>query len=127
MNWHLADGLIIGIAIPAALFLFARAVYLKYRLMTACAPIPDPISDHGARLKEVLTIFLEQKKLFQDFQPGVMHAFIFWGFCVLSLRTVTMFGMAFAGCRETWPHHAILSTASAIPTQKAKKPGPGPK
>lgn len=97
MNWHLADGLIIGIAIPAALFLFARAVYLRYRLMLACAPAPDAIGDHGARLKEALSIFLGQKKLFQDFQPGVMHAFIFWGFCVLSLRTITMFGMAFAG------------------------------
>ncbi|MDO8805829.1 MAG: (Fe-S)-binding protein [Elusimicrobiota bacterium] len=97
MNWHLADGLIIGAAIPAALFLFARAVHLKYRLLQACAPVPDPIGEHGTRLKEALTIFLEQKKLFQDFNPGVMHAFIFWGFLVLSLRTVTMFGMAFYG------------------------------
>lgn len=97
MIWHLADGLIIGAAIPLALFLFARAVYLRYRLMLACAPAPDTIDDHGARLKELLTIFLGQKKLFQDFLPGVMHAFIFWGFCVLGLRTVTMFAMAFAG------------------------------
>ncbi|MBU2573895.1 MAG: 4Fe-4S dicluster domain-containing protein [Elusimicrobia bacterium] len=97
MTWHPADGWIIGIAIPAALFFFARAVYLRYRLMLACAPAPDTIADHGARLKELLTIFLGQKKLFQDLLPGVMHAVIFWGFCVLSLRTITMFGMAFAG------------------------------
>lgn len=97
MNWHLADGLIVGVAIPAALALFARAIQQKYRLLKACAPAPDPVGDHGARLKELLTIFLGQKKLFQDLQPGVMHAVIFWGFCVLSLRTITMFGMAFAG------------------------------
>lgn len=97
MNWHLTHGLIVGAALPAALFFFSRAVLLRYRLLRACAPVPDPITEHGAHFKEVLTIYLEQKKLFQDFKPGVMHAFIFWGFLALSLRTVTMFGMAFAG------------------------------
>jgi len=97
MNWHITHGIILGAAIPATLFLFARAVQQKYRLLQACAPVPDPVGEHSTRLKEVLTIFLEQKKLFQDLKPGVMHAFIFWGFCILSLRTITMFGMAFYG------------------------------
>ncbi len=97
MQWHVADAIIVGIAIPISLYLFGKALYRKYQLMKACASIPDPIEDHLTRIKEILTIFLGQKKLFQDLQPGIMHALIFWGFCILLVRAVTMFGMAFAG------------------------------
>mgnify|MGYP005835621281 CR=1 FL=1 len=37
------------------------------------------------RIKNVINIALAQSKLFREPIPGLMHAFIFWGFCVLLL------------------------------------------
>lgn len=47
----------------------------------------------GARVRGVLTFALGQKRLiFRDGKSGLMHAFIFWGFLVVSLQTITIFG-----------------------------------
>ena len=97
MHWHATDALVVGTALPVSLAFFLRAVYRKTRLIQALAPAPDPVADHPQRLKELLTIFLGQKKLFQDPAPGVMHAIIFWGFCALLLRALTLFAMALGG------------------------------
>lgn len=35
------------------------------------------------RLKNTIKVGLAQTKIFQEFLPGLMHALIFWGFCVL--------------------------------------------
>ncbi|MCX5794820.1 MAG: (Fe-S)-binding protein [Elusimicrobia bacterium] len=97
MHWHAADAVVVGIALPISLAVFSRAVYRKTRLLQALAPVPDPVADHPRRIQEFLTIFLGQKKLFQDPVPGLMHALIFWGFCALLLRALTLFGMALGG------------------------------
>ncbi|MBI5239021.1 MAG: (Fe-S)-binding protein [Elusimicrobia bacterium] len=97
MTWHPADAAVVGIALPISLAVFGRAVFRKTRLLQALAPPPDPAADHPRRIQELLTIFLGQKKLFQDFVPGFMHALIFWGFCALLLRALTLFGMALGG------------------------------
>lgn len=97
MHWHAADASVVGSALPISLAVFGRAVYQKTRLLQALAPAPDPVADHPQRIKELLTIFLGQKKLFQDPVPGIMHALIFWGFCALLLRALTLFGMAMGG------------------------------
>lgn len=40
--------------------------------------------DHPwTRVKKVLVVAMGQSKLFREFSPGLMHAFIFWGFVVL--------------------------------------------
>ena len=47
------------------------------------------------RLKERVKGFIEfvcfQKRLFQDAFPGLMHAFIFWGFLVFALGYAILF------------------------------------
>lgn len=45
----------------------------------------DRISE---RLKNVLVVALGQSKLFREPVAGLMHAFIFWGFCVLLILVV---------------------------------------
>ncbi len=50
------------------------------------------------RVVALFTYAIGQKRMMQiktDFWPGLWHAFIFWGFCVLSIRTVTLFGQGF--------------------------------
>lgn len=52
---------------------------------------PDPRWDHPiARLGNVLTIAIFQKKIFRDSIAGPMHALIFWGFIVLTAGTVEL-------------------------------------
>ena len=46
-------------------------------------------TDHPAqRLKNVFTIAIAQTKIFRDPVAGPMHAFIFWGFMVLTVGTI---------------------------------------
>jgi len=47
------------------------------------APAAARTADPGARARRELAHVLGQRKLFQKALPGVMHAFIFWGFLVL--------------------------------------------
>ncbi|OGQ13455.1 MAG: hypothetical protein A3B70_03615 [Deltaproteobacteria bacterium RIFCSPHIGHO2_02_FULL_40_11] len=42
------------------------------------------------RLKNILIGVLGQKKMFKDFLPGLLHAFIFWGFIIISIGTIEM-------------------------------------
>jgi len=40
------------------------------------------------RLKNVLVVALAQSKLFREPVAGLMHAFIFWGFCALLIVVI---------------------------------------
>jgi Fe-S oxidoreductase len=52
------------------------------RLVRSAHPVER--SDHpGRRVRNELTIVLGQRKLLKRLGPGLMHAFIFWGFLVL--------------------------------------------
>ncbi|MGH8005680.1 MAG: (Fe-S)-binding protein [Candidatus Binatia bacterium] len=85
----------------AALGLFFYTVYSRFRLMLAARPVHlfDRI---GARIKAVLVYAFGQKKFVVGEQPaGWMHVFIFWGFVILGLQIVTMFGRAYS------PHFSI--------------------
>ena len=50
--------------------------------MRGAQPV-DRAFNPGRRVKNEATIVLGQRKLLQRFGPGLMHAFIFWGFLVL--------------------------------------------
>ena len=52
---------------------------------------PEPRWDTPlARLKNVMTIGIFQKKIFRDPVAGPMHALIFWGFIVLTAGTIEL-------------------------------------
>lgn len=44
----------------------------------------------GRRIWDVVVYVLGQKRMFSDPVPGVMHALIFWGFCVFLLRSLAL-------------------------------------
>jgi Fe-S oxidoreductase/nitrate reductase gamma subunit len=50
----------------------------------------DRSNDPVARLRNVVTVALLQKKIFRDPVAGPMHALIFWGFCVLTAGTIEL-------------------------------------
>ncbi len=65
-----------------ALTLFVRRALLLIRLVRMGAPLPR-FDDLPKRVENETTIVLGQKKLLYRVGPGLMHAFIFWGFVVL--------------------------------------------
>ena len=52
---------------------------------------PEDRTDHpGRRLWNLLTIGLAQTKILRDPIAGLMHALVFWGFCVITAGTAEM-------------------------------------
>jgi Fe-S oxidoreductase/nitrate reductase gamma subunit len=78
--------------ILVAVALFARRAAFLVRLMLIGKPAAR--WDHvPERLLSVIVNVLGQARLLRgDFWPGLMHATIFWGFCVLTLGTIEFFG-----------------------------------
>jgi Fe-S oxidoreductase len=81
--------------------LFAHRALLLYRLVRMAKP-SDRSGEVPARLRNEAVIALGQRKLLQRLGPGLMHAFIFWGFIVL-LPTILMAMIAIADRGETIP------------------------
>lgn len=80
--------MLIAAALLAALLassavLFAIRVRFLLALMRAAAPVKRE-GDAPRRARNEATIVLGQRKLLQRFGPGLIHAFIFWGFLVLT-------------------------------------------
>jgi Fe-S oxidoreductase len=71
--------------------LFARRALFLLKLVRAARPLKRT-DDVPRRVRNEATIVLGQRKLFQRFVPGVMHALIFWGFLVL-FPTILMAGI----------------------------------
>jgi Fe-S oxidoreductase len=61
---------------------FARRAWFLTRLVLQGKPNDRPV-DVPRRVKNEVEIVLGQSKLLQRLVPGLMHAFIFWGFLVL--------------------------------------------
>jgi len=78
--------------ILVAVVLFARRAVFLVRLMLIGKPAAR--WDHvPERLLSVIVNVLGQARLLRgDFWPGLMHATIFWGFCILTLGTIEFFG-----------------------------------
>jgi Fe-S oxidoreductase len=69
-------------AIAVAGWLFARRALFLTRIVRSGKPVSRS-ADTAARVRNEATIVLGQRKLLQRLVPGLMHAFIFWGFLVL--------------------------------------------
>jgi len=87
--------------LAVAAVLFARRALLLFRLVRMAQP-SDRSGEVPARLRNEAVIALGQRKLLQRLVPGLMHAFIFWGFIVL-LPTIVMAMIAIADRGETIP------------------------
>ena len=64
---------------------------MRQRLATLQAGLPDNRFDQPwVRLKGVFILALAQKRMHRDRYAGIYHFLIFWGFCVLGLRSVEL-------------------------------------
>jgi Fe-S oxidoreductase len=73
--------------------LFLRRANLIARLVRLGRPVRRT-DDVAVRLEREGTVVLGQRKLLQRVVPGLMHAFIFWGFLVLLTTIVEAAGQA---------------------------------
>jgi Fe-S oxidoreductase len=87
-------------------FLFARRALFLARLVRS-GKLADRVSDVPRRVGNETAIVLGQRKLLQRLGPGLVHAFIFWGFLVL-FPTIFMAIAAIVDRDEPLPSDAPL-------------------
>ena len=75
--------------VAAAVALFVRRVRPRVALGANARPTGRAAITPQRATRELTHVFL-QRKLLQKLGPGLMHAFIFWGFIVLFLATVIL-------------------------------------
>ena len=93
--------------------LFARRALFLTRLVQKARPSDRPGTE-VERARNEAEIVLGQKKLLQRLVPGLMHAFIFWGFLVL-LPTIVLAAIAAAGGHVATPEwYRVLSDVFAV-------------
>ncbi len=89
--------LLMTVLLIVALAVFGRTMFHKIQLLQALAPADR--ADHlKERLISMLALAVGQKRLVgrsKERSSGIMHALIFWGFCVLLIRSLTLYGEGF--------------------------------
>ena len=89
--------LLMSLLIIAGLAFFGRTMFSKIQLLMALEPT-DRANHIKERLISMLSLAVGQKRLVgreRERSSGIMHAFIFWGFCVLLIRSLTLYGEGF--------------------------------
>ncbi|HEX8099087.1 MAG TPA: heterodisulfide reductase-related iron-sulfur binding cluster [Actinomycetota bacterium] len=81
-------------AAGAAFAIFSRRAYDLYRFVRLGRPV-NRFDDLPRRVEQEATVVLGQRKLLQRMGPGLMHAFIFWGFLILLTTIVEAVGEVF--------------------------------
>jgi Fe-S oxidoreductase len=93
--------------------LFARRALFLTRIVLAARPSDRPGTELG-RVRNEAEIVLGQRKLLQRLVPGLMHAFIFWGFIVL-FPTIVLAAIDVAGGQVGTPEwYRALSDVFAV-------------
>jgi len=89
--------LLMSLLLIVALAIFGRNMYYKIRLLMALEPL-DRFNHIKERLLNVVILAIGQKRLVgrkKEWIAGIMHAFIFWGFCILLIRSLSLYGEGF--------------------------------
>ena len=85
--------------------IFARRARLLVRIMRLGRPA-ERFDDVPQRVRQEAVVAIGQKKILQRLGPGLMHAFIFWGFIVLFPTIVmAMIGAVDKGTTLPWLGH----------------------
>jgi len=89
--------IVISILLIVGLAVFGRTMYYKVLLLMALEPA-GRANNIKERLKNMVVLALGQKRLVgrrRERAAGIMHALIFWGFCILLIRSLNLYGEGF--------------------------------
>ncbi len=89
--------LLMALVLIVGLTVFCRTMVRKIQLLKALGPA-DRANHLKERLKSMVILAIGQKRLVgraKERSSGVMHALVFWGFCVLLIRSLTLYGEGF--------------------------------
>ncbi|HYM52398.1 MAG TPA: (Fe-S)-binding protein [Candidatus Dormibacteraeota bacterium] len=102
---------LIVVPVAVAVALFWRRGRQHLAVLRAGRPL-DRFDRIPARIWSVLVYVIGQKRLLNDFGPGIMHAAIFWGFLVLLVTTGNYFTNGLVETVLAWPLNGILWAAA---------------
>lgn len=86
--------LLMSVLLIVALAVFGRTMWGKLQLLRVLEPA-DRANHLKERLMAMFVLAVGQKRLVGraiERGSGIMHALIFWGFCVLLIRSITLYG-----------------------------------
>ncbi len=89
--------LLMSLLLIVALTVFGRTMVPKIQLLMALEPI-DRANHLKERLMNMVILAIGQKRLVgraKERSSGIVHAFIFWGFCILLIRSLNLYGEGF--------------------------------
>ena len=87
--WIIPSNWIFLIVLIVAFALFATKAYTLVQLLKI-GQAENRLGNLGDRIDALLVYVLGQRRLFKELGPGLMHAFIFWGFLVLTVGTINI-------------------------------------
>ena len=95
MTFNLTEQIILFVFISFSALSFSYELYKRYAIIMKGIGNFE-FNNLSVRLKRVFSEFVLQKKVIsQRFWPGLMHAFVFWGFMFFSIITIDHFLLAF--------------------------------
>src|SRR3990167_4292168 len=83
------------------LVVFIYSMYGRLLLLASTKGSDNRFDNITQRIADTFKYAIGQKRFLRanqkkaDIKAGIMHCFIFWGFCVLSVRTITLFAIGF--------------------------------
>ncbi|MGW8157902.1 MAG: (Fe-S)-binding protein [Desulfoprunum sp.] len=89
--------LVMAFLLVIALSVFCYSMVRKIQLLQALAPA-DRANHLKERFKNMMVLAVGQQRLIgraKERSSGIMHAFIFWGFCILLIRSLMLYGEGF--------------------------------
>jgi Fe-S oxidoreductase len=102
--------ILMSILIVVGLGVFAWTSVRRWRLMKVATAPADRSDRSGDRVSSVMTFVFGQKRMFRYSLAGIAHAVIFFGFIVVALRTIILFGRGFKPDFSLW----ILDESSPL-------------
>ena len=95
----MGNALAMSLMIAASLGVFAWLMYHRIGILFKMRHEPWRFTDLAERTKRLIRYGLGQKRLVdpEEFAPGLAHVMIFGAFMVLTIRSLTLFAMAYFG------------------------------
>ncbi|MBM3420800.1 MAG: 4Fe-4S dicluster domain-containing protein, partial [Bacteroidetes bacterium] len=101
--------------ITIALFAWTATRIYRYFMLTRKG---FPVRNHGKRFRVMLEVAFGQTRIFREPVSGLLHALVFWGFCVILIGSIEMVIDGLAGTERSLkvlgPVHDIIMASGDV-------------